>query len=283
MGPTSYKNAPLFVDAHVHIKNAEAIKSVLSAGVAAVRDAGMNDRLRMDMSNEHTSLSTPAILSADWALHQKGSYGSLLGIGVDTQDEIKSEILKLKQAGAGIIKVIASGLVSLREPGRVTAGGFNQEKLSFIVEEARRQDLDVMAHANGERAIEASIEAGVRSIEHGFFMTVTVLEKMAKKGIFWTPTVGALARAAGAATISAAMQVSISELIRAHIGLIGRAYEIGVPLAVGTDCVLPDPDYALKYKAELSYFEQAGISRADTWKIAGEGGSRLLGFNIVSS
>ena len=62
-------------------------------------------------------------------------------------------------------------MVSLKRPGELTAGGFDREELRFIVETARKNGLEVMAHANGEAAIMHAAEVGVRSVEHGFFMT----------------------------------------------------------------------------------------------------------------
>lgn len=265
------------VDAHVHIKNPAGIASIASAGIAAVRDAGMKGRSGHDAETNLHSRDLPVILSAEWAIYKKGGYGSLLGVAVDTQDEIRSEILKLKNAGAGIIKVIASGLVSLAEPGQVTPGGFKREELLFIVREAGSLGLGVMAHANGEAAILAATESGIRSVEHGFFMTERALEAMAKHGTYWTPTVGALARAADSATISNEMKTYVTALIASQLEMVGRARKIGVLLAVGTDCVLPDPEYRKIYDAELSSFERAGISREDVLHIACEGGARLLG------
>ena len=272
-----HQNMNLFVDAHVHIKNGDGIASILSAGIAAVRDAGLRDRSWSTASGDVHLHAMPVIISAERALYKKNGYGSRLGTAVDRQDEIKAEILKLKEAGAGIIKVIASGLVSLSEPGRITPGGFNREELAFIVREADSHGLSVMAHANGEAAIVAAAEAGVLSVEHGFYMTGHALDVMAKQGTFWTPTVGALARAADVKTISDVMKASLSELIQSHLAMIGRAWKMGIPLAIGTDCVLPDPVYRSIYDAELSYFEQAGISREDILKIACEGGAKLLG------
>ena len=86
---------------------------------------------------------------------------------------------------------------------------------------------------------------------------------------------GALARAVK----SPDAQAFVSGLINEHEKMIQYAVSIGVPLAVGTDCVLPDPGYLAAYHAELSYFEQAGISRNEVEKIACEGGARLLGLN----
>ena len=172
---------------------------------------------------------------------------------------------------------MASGIVSFKEPGRVTAGGFNKEELQFIVQTAAASGLGVMAHVNGEQAIIDAAEAGARSIEHGFFMSERTLAIMAKKATFWVPTVGALKRAAESGNVSKESQDFVADLIRSHLEMMLSAHGIGVPLAVGTDCVLPDPQYREAYDAELAYFEQAGIPYDEVRKIACEGGARLLG------
>ena len=266
-----------FVDAHVHIRYPEGIASFVAAGIAAVRDAGMRDCPWNEPGEIVQRSGLPVIISAAWAIYKKGGYGSRLGAPVETQAEIKTEIFKLKNAGAAIIKVIASGLVSLTRTNSITPGGFSREELAFIVQEAAGQDLAVMAHANGEDAIVAAAEAGVRSVEHGFFMTAHALEAMAKKGTYWIPTVGALSRAAHADAVSKEMQTYSAALITKHMEMIGRAHAMKVPLALGTDCVLPDQEYKTCYDAEISSFAQSGISRNDVIAIACEGGARLLG------
>jgi len=277
MHPADRERGVWFIDAHVHVKDALGLDAVREAGVRAVRDAGTKNRVRPVIGKTVERSAVPVIVSAGWALWKKGGYGSIFGNPVETKEEILSEILKLKRAGAGVIKVMASGMVSLKEPGRVTAGGFNKDELRFIVQAAATCDLGVMAHANGEHAIIDAAEAGVRSIEHGFFMSGRALDRMAKKSIFWVPTVGALKRAAESAHVSKETEDFVAGLIRSHLEMILYAHGIGVPLAVGTDCVLPDSRYAEAYKAELAYFEQAGIPHGEVMKIAGECGARLLG------
>jgi imidazolonepropionase-like amidohydrolase len=210
-------------------------------------------------------------------LCKKGGYGSSFGTPVESAVEAKSEIARLKQAGAGTLKIMASGIVSLRERGRITGKGFSADELRSLVEEAARCGLPVMAHANGEEAIICCAEAGVRSIEHGFFMTARALDVMARHGTFWTPTVGALARAAEAGGIAEEIKAYISELIRFHLEMINRAHGVGVPLAIGTDCVLPDPRYQDAYEAEMAYFVEAGLSHDAVESIASDNGARLLG------
>lgn len=277
MGRPGNMQGPRFVDAHVHIREAGELATVSAAGVIAVRDAGLRDNITHPVAVKPSPGNLPIIVSARWALCKKGGYGSLFGVAVETREEIKAQILKLKIAGAGIIKVMASGMVSLKEPGTVTVGGFSGDDLSFMVAQARSHGLEVMAHANGETAIIDAVAAGVRSIEHGFFMTTRALEEMAGTGTFWTPTVGALARALQASGASQEAKTFVEALLRSQLTMIGQAHEIGVPLAVGTDCVLPEPGYQKAYEAELQYFERAGLSRDEVLKVACVDGARLLG------
>ncbi len=264
-----------YVDAHVHIKNEKALACIASAGIAAVRDAGTKEGAGLGVGRDRQG--HPMVVTAGWALSKKGGYGSHFGAPIETRQELRSEILELKRRGADIIKAMASGVVSLKKPDTVTPGGFDQDELSFIVAEAAAVGLRVMAHANGEAAIISATKADVCSIEHGFFMTERALELMAKHGTYWTPTVGALKRAAEPDPVSKEMKAFIAGLIRSHLEMIRKAREIGVLLAVGTDCVLPDPDYKKAYDAELSHFEQAGIPYETVIKIACEGGRKLLG------
>jgi imidazolonepropionase-like amidohydrolase len=268
-------NDPGFVDTHVHIKKFQAFSPVAAANIIAVRDAGTKEGIGLAIGSDKRS--PPIVVSAGWALFKRGGYGSLFGAPVGTRHEITSEIRKLKRRGAGIIKVMASGVVSLKEPDTITSGGFDRDELLFIVQEAAAVGLRVMAHANGEAAIISATEAGVCSIEHGFFMTERALELMAKQGTYWTPTIGALERAAESGMVSKAMREYSERLIRSHLEMVRKAHGINVLLAVGTDCVLPDPRYQAAYRTELSYFEQAGIPHDEVIRIACKGGRKLLG------
>jgi imidazolonepropionase-like amidohydrolase len=267
------------IDAHVHLQEACRLDAIVDAGIVAIRDAGMRSNFLRGNRLIEQKCGLPLIVSARWALYKKNGYGSSLGLPVETREQFKSQIHALKQAGAGIIKIMASGIVSLKEPGMVTAGGFSREELQLIVNEAEAAGLGVMAHANGERAIMDAAEAGVRSIEHGFFMSERALESMVKRSTYWVPTVGALKRAAFSGSASKDVQDFVDGLICSHLEMIQHAHRIGTPLAVGTDCVLPDSRYAEAYAAELAYFEQAGVPHDDVRKIACEGGAMLLGIS----
>ncbi len=83
-----------FVDAHVHYKDASCLDTVVDAGVAAVRDAGMRGNSIRGISSIDQDSGLPLIISARWALYKKGGYGSLFGVPVETREEIKSAITR---------------------------------------------------------------------------------------------------------------------------------------------------------------------------------------------
>lgn len=273
MEPSPLMNGPAYVDAHVHLRDAGGLADVVHAGVVSVRDAGTKDGAGLRISRP----DTPTVISAGWALCKRGGYGSLFGVSIDSREQIADEIRKLKKAGAGIIKVIASGMVSLKRPGEVTGGGFGRDELRFIVETARKNGLEVMAHASGGTAIVNAAEAGVRSVEHGFLMTEQALDSLQANGVFWVPTVGALQRAAEQPDVGREVKLFVERTIDDHLVLVRKAFERGVPLAVGTDAVLPERRYRSFYEAELTYLLRAGIPRKAIRAIACEGGKKLLG------
>jgi imidazolonepropionase-like amidohydrolase len=268
------------VDAHVHVRERAGFADAAVAGISALRDAGFRENAAAGILAPAKDAGGPTVVSGGWALYSRGGYGSLFGVGVSTRDEMRAEIIRLKRSGAGIIKIIASGMVSLKQLGRITRGGFDADTLAFMVDAAMAQDLGVMAHVNGEAAIMAAVQAGVRSVEHGFFMTERVLERMAKKGVFWVPTIAALSRAAGSPGTGVEVRQFVDGLVTAHMSRLRYAHAIGVPLAIGTDFLLPHAGYRAAYDAELAYFEKAGIPRDQVRTIACEGGARLLGIRL---
>jgi imidazolonepropionase-like amidohydrolase len=266
-----------FIDAHTHLTHPEALQDLARAGITAARDAGTRQGSGLALKRTPVQGNIVRIITAGRALSKRGGYGAFLGTPVETRREISAEILKLRNEGADIIKIIASGMVSFELPGMVTAGGFGADDVRFIVEEAGSYGLAVMAHANGEQAIRAAAEAGVRSIEHGFFMTEAALQSLQDGGVFWVPTVGALRRAAELAEVRTDVAAVVQREIERHLVMLGKAFRAGVPLAVGTDCVLPDRRYRGYYEDELALFRGSGIPADAVERIACEGGAKLLG------
>src|SRR5262249_56941133 len=69
---------------------------------------------------------------------------------------------------------------------------FTTEEIAAAVEEAERKGKHVSAHAYGGPGLTNAVRAGVRSIEHGGFLTEEQASLMAASGCFLVPTLSAM-------------------------------------------------------------------------------------------
>ena len=99
--------------------------------------------------------------------------------------ECRKAVRKVVRDGGRVVKFYASGAFS--RGGRVRPN-FTAEEIRAIVEESHRAGLKVAAHAYGEEALASAVEAGVDSVEHGLGLTAAIAREMARKGIFYVPT-----------------------------------------------------------------------------------------------
>lgn len=87
--------------------------------------------------------------------------------------------------GATQIKVMAGGgVTSLYDPLDVTE--YTLDEMRAIVEVARSWNTYVAVHVNTDVAIRQAMDAGVMSMEHGFFIEEKTAERMAEQGVWWS-------------------------------------------------------------------------------------------------
>ena len=67
---------------------------------------------------------------------------------------------------------------------------YDREQIAAVVSAAGRRG--VLCHAYSAEGIDGAVRAGVRSIEHGVFVTERTLERMARRGTHFTPTMAAI-------------------------------------------------------------------------------------------
>lgn len=198
------------------------------------------------------------ISSAGRALSKKGTYGGFLGKGITGEKEIKTAINDLALAGVDFIKIINSGIVSLREKNRVSEGCFSKEEWKVIREEASRHHLKIRCHANTDRLIRQAVTFGVSSIEHGFFVSHGTLREMAEKNISWTPTAFALMSLKS--FLPEKEQGHLDQIMDNHLKAVYYAAFIGVKLQVGTDSGAKGVRPGESFFKELQLFKKAGLS-----------------------
>ena len=94
-----------------------------------------------------------------------------------------------------------------------------------------------MAHAHGAEGALAAVKAGVRSIEHGTYLTDETLKLMAQKGVFFDPTADVVndLAAPGGDYDNAGLQRRGQMMKPVLVDSIRRARMLGVKIVAGTD------------------------------------------------
>ena len=152
---------------------------------------------------------------------------------VDGPDNIRRAVREQVKFGADWIKFYADRRYFLKDGALHSWVNFTEEEMKAMVDESHRLGRKVAAHAMGWEGIDASLRAGVDSIEHGYGLDEGLMARMVKQGVYWCPTIYvgvyvAEGRAAGGAPIWLTMR-----------DLEAKAFPIalrkGVKIAYGTD------------------------------------------------
>jgi imidazolonepropionase-like amidohydrolase len=139
--------------------------------------------------------------------------------------------------GADVIKICATGGV-LSEGDAVGVPQLTQDEMNAIVEEAKKLERPVAAHAHGAEGIRMAVRAGVSSIEHGSFLDEEGARMMAERGTYLVPTMMA-GRAVEQAAVNGRLTGLRADKARQAATAMRNATRIarraGVPIALGTD------------------------------------------------
>ena len=265
---------PLPVDTHLHLSlGGDPLVNAglqLKSGIGVVRDAGDRDGLLAGVEMP----SALTVVRTGPAIFKQGSYGSFLG---DNRDLTLVE--KIAQTPASFVKVILTGLVSFDTYGEIGPQQWSLAELTEIVEMAAAVGKKVMVHVNSDKACREAVAAGVHSLEHGYFIEPETLVEMAAKGIYWTPTIAAMANQIldPDKRFSAAQLAIIKRNAARQLEMIQFAHEAGVNLSIGTDSGSYNVPHGKTFLREMELFIEAGIDKAEVWQIATLNGWQLLG------
>lgn len=267
----------------IHDLIAQNIHYHFSHGVMAVRDAG--DRLGhvLQYRNETAPSNTkdPVILkTAGKAWHTKGRYGGMLS-QYPTEKEALDSAVARETSNIDFVKIINSGPNSLVKFGRETPPQFNQDELYRTVQLAEKRGQKVMVHANGELPVRLALESGCHSIEHGYFMGLDNLKRMADKNTVWVPTAYAMRTCAEKIDKEdITIMTGVAEKTLQHqLEQIARAREFGVTIALGTDAGSKGVIHGESLVEEMKFLIRAGYSLPEAIQCATLNGSKLLGID----
>ncbi|MBN2233449.1 MAG: amidohydrolase family protein [Deltaproteobacteria bacterium] len=264
---------PAFVDTHVHLtlggEPMENARRQWEAGIGLVRDAGDRDDILagIDCAPLEVVRTGPAIF-------RPGAYGRFIG---DNRD--LPAVAKIAGGPWPFVKILLTGVVSFAEYGRIGPRQWDDDEFRALVAAARRAGRRVVVHANGDEACRLAATAGVDNIEHGYFISRETLAIMAERGVCWTPTITAMANqlADPDGRFSAAERAIIDRNYRRQVEMLAAAWELGTPLAPGTDSGSYNVPHGASFFAELGWYLEAGIPAAELLELTTTRGWERLG------
>jgi len=259
----------------------------LSHGFTAIRDLETEGAMYADVDVKKAiangEVPGPRMQVATRAMTPTGMY-PLLGYSwelkvptgvqyVDGVDGARKAVREQAMYGADWIKYYSDRRYHFEADGVLhSMVNFTDEEAKAIVEEAHRIGKKVAAHAIGSDGIAAALRAGVDTIEHGDGLTDALMDEMAKRGIYWVPT------------ITVGMYVApgrggnwqkMANLQRENFA---KAVKKGVKIALGTDAGGFDWK-ALNEAKEFEYYVQYGMTPMQAIRTGTSTAAELLGWS----
>ena len=109
---------------------------------------------------------------------------------VDGVDGARKAVREQVMYGADWIKYYSDRRYHFEPDGVLhSMVNFTDDEAKAIVDETHRLGKKVAAHAIGSDGIAAALRAGVDTVEHGDGLTDALIDEIAKKGVFWVPTI----------------------------------------------------------------------------------------------
>ncbi|MET0719512.1 MAG: amidohydrolase family protein [Tardiphaga sp.] len=269
---------PGFIDTHVHgtyrardmrqhllntptynvLRSIDIFRETLACGITTARDMGGADA-GFRTAIEEGLIDGPRLLISLGMISQTGGHGDywvpadmriqkrawLPNTVADGVEEIRRVVRELLMRGADFIKICATGGItsitdSWDEPQ------FTIEEIRTAVEEAAAKKRRVAVHAEGVDGIRNAVQAGIHTLEHGWFLDEECADKMIEMNTWWVPTLALVPLSMKKRTDDkswAGHQMGqedvkdkqIYDLMQAQIPIWKDAVRRGVKVAMGTD------------------------------------------------
>jgi imidazolonepropionase-like amidohydrolase len=225
------------------LKSSKHAQATVEAGFTTVRDVGSRDHsiFALKQAIEARVTPGPRIVGAGLAICMIGGHARFIGQEVQGVEQVRQAVAAQVGAGAGVIKVIASG--GVLTPGTSPdEAQMTQEELEAAVDEARRAGRKVAAHAHGASGMKNAIRAGVHSIEHATLMDDEAASLFERHGVYMVPTLSALATTAACRRgcgIPDSARDKAKAMTKRHQASFRLAHRRGLAIAMGTDAGTP--------------------------------------------
>jgi imidazolonepropionase-like amidohydrolase len=225
------------------LKAARHARQTLEAGFTTVRDVGARDHSIFQLARavESGLLPGPRIVAAGRVICMIGGHARFIGEEADGPDAVVAAVQAQLDAGAQVVKFIASG--GVLTPGTSPdSAQMTPEELAAGMSAARRAGRRVAAHAHGTQGMKNAVRAGAHSIEHATLMDEEAAGLMKAHGAYMVPTLSALATTAGCGLSCGVPEAAVAKakaLVARHKTSFRMARRAGIAIAMGTDAGTP--------------------------------------------
>ncbi len=303
---------PGFVDAHTHVllqgditqedydqqllKQSIPYRAILAArnaqialghGFTAMRDLETEGAMYADVDVQKAinrgEVSGPHMQVSTRAMTPTGMYGPLgysweiqVPQGVqyaDGVEEVRKAVREQVMYGADWIKYYSDHGYFYGPDGVLHSHvNFTDEEAKAIVDETHRLGHKVAAHAIGSDGIAAALKAGVDSIEHGDGLTEAEMEEMARRRIYWVPTIMV------GAYVAQGRSGNWPKMVETEKAAFQLALKKGVKIVLGTDAGGFDWR-ELNQALEFDYYVKYGMTPIEAIRSATTTAAELLGWS----
>ncbi|MGB9987983.1 amidohydrolase family protein [Salarchaeum japonicum] len=292
---------PGLIDAHVHLQGSRSmdpmewvtegdalcaaratadLRDLLAAGFTSVRDVGSTTGLGLRGAVESGDVPGPRVYTSGQSISQTAGHGDShslpyewaadAGLGISTLADGPAECRKAarKQIREGVdsLKIMTTGGV-LSERDAPDQSQFTDAEIAAMTEEAHRVGIPVASHAQGAAGIKSALRNGVDTIEHGFYIDDEAVDLLLSTDATFVPTLAIMHRIVEHGDDHGVPEHGLRkarEAYDAHRESVRKAYDAGVPIALGTDFLGPDlvPHGENAMEAEL-FVEEIGMSEME--------------------
>ena len=237
---------PGYIDAHVHISDLRAAHLALLSGVTTARSMGVAHFVDVGFRELHRQglSDIPDFVASGYHVRPHPDpnlfvdFPKLIDLmpGVSGAGNVRRVVRANLERGVQVIKILATERAGTpdTDPRKRT---FTDEEMAAIVDEARTAGIPVAAHAHGEEGAAAAVRAGVRSIEHGTYLSDETLTEMKRRGTFLVSTIATIIDLIepGGEYDNALLSIRGRHMLPRAREMTRHAYKIGVKIAAGTD------------------------------------------------
>ena len=255
-------------------------KEYLESGVTFIRVVGTEENydLQIKEAIENHVIEGPHMYCASKVICMTGGHGWQEGIEADGKDACLKAVRTQLRSGVDLIKIMATGGVMTKgvEPGNVQ---FTVDEMKVMIEEAHKAGRKTATHAQGLQGIKNALYAGIDSIEHGCFLDDECLERMKEQNTFLVPTLCAPQCIIDKGVENGVAQYMVDKTLKvkdAHVESVKKAYEKGIPIALGTDAGTPF-NYHNNTAYEMELLARLNIPNMDILKMATINSARCVG------